>query len=135
MPPEQAICKASPDAVTRSTKRQWVKGVSGNPGPSPEFARRTVNRQFLLDMALVWRESGLKALRQCAKEQPASFCKLYALLVPREMKIEHSTGIKGLSDEELERMLEAVKAVTAKPVLDLSAGADTGTTTASTDSP
>jgi hypothetical protein len=35
--------------------------------------------------------------------------KICALLVPREMKVEHSSGVKGLTDEELEAAINAVQ--------------------------
>jgi hypothetical protein len=37
--------------------------------------------------------------------------KICALLVPREMKLEHTNPVKDLSDEELEEAIEAVKAM------------------------
>src|SRR6266700_2991484 len=49
---------------------------------------------------------GRKALVKVAKEQPASFCKLYALIVPKEMKVEHSQGVKALTDEQLDQAIE-----------------------------
>jgi hypothetical protein len=47
------------------------------------------------------------------KEQPAVFLKLLVLLVPREMKVEHAGGVKAMTDEELERGIEAIKAMLA----------------------
>jgi len=35
--------------------------------------------------------------------------KICALLVPREMKSEHSGGIKAMSDEQLERAIEVIE--------------------------
>jgi len=44
------------------------------------------------------------------------------MLVPKEMKVEHAAGLKGLSDEELEQMLavlrEMVKAGEAAKVIE-----------------
>jgi hypothetical protein len=37
--------------------------------------------------------------------------KICALLVPREMKVEHSDAIKGLTDEQLEEAIAAIKAI------------------------
>ena len=49
----------------------------------------------------------MKALEKCAKESPAAFCKLYALIVPKQMTVEHSSGVKGLTDEQLDQAIEA----------------------------
>jgi hypothetical protein len=68
---------------------------SGNPGGSPEASRRLVNKA--------------QALEKCAKNQPAAFCKLYALIVPREMKVEHSGGVSSLTDEQLETAIAAIR--------------------------
>ena len=39
--------------------------------------------------------------------------KICALLVPREMRVEHSGGVKSMTDEELERGIEAIQAMLA----------------------
>jgi hypothetical protein len=44
-----------------------------------------------------------------AKNQPAAYVKVAALLVPREMKVEHSSWVKGLTDEQLEAAINAVQ--------------------------
>ena len=43
------------------------------------------------------------------RNNPAMFMKMLVLLVPREMQIEHSGGIKALDDEQLERTLEVLR--------------------------
>ena len=48
------------------------------------------------------------------KQQPAAYMKICALLVPREMKLEHSGGVKAMSDEQLERALEAINDLIAQ---------------------
>jgi hypothetical protein len=89
---------------------RFAPGASGNPGGSPDAVRRVVNKAFLQDMAIAWRKHGAKALDRVAKDHPAAFCKMFTLLVPREMKIEHSNAIKNLTDEQLEAMIEYLKA-------------------------
>jgi hypothetical protein len=53
-----------------------------------------------------WRKHGMKAR---AKKQPASFVKMYVLLVPRETKVEHSQGVAALTDDQLEAAIAAVR--------------------------
>ena len=86
-----------------------LNAPDGNPGGSPEATRRAVNRAFLQDMAKAWQKHGMKALEKCAKNQPAAFCKMYVLLVPREMKVEHSPGVASLTDEQLETAIAAIR--------------------------
>ena len=40
--------------------------------------------------------------------------KICAFLVPKEMKLEHSGGVKAMTDEEIERAIEFIKAMIAK---------------------
>jgi hypothetical protein len=37
------------------------------------------------------------------RESPASYLKVCAMPVPREMKLEHSGGVKAMTDEQIER--------------------------------
>jgi hypothetical protein len=48
---------------------------------------------------------GPKALARAADEQPASYLKIFALLMPRDLKIEHSSPLAALSDEQLALMI------------------------------
>src|SRR5262249_11882556 len=49
--------------------------------------------------------------------QPAAYLKICALLVPKEMKLEHTNSVSSLSDEELDQAIAAIKATvpTANP--------------------
>jgi hypothetical protein len=53
---------------------------------------------------------GEKAIAKVRQTQPAAYLKILALLVPREHKVEHSNAIKDLTDEQLEAMIEHLKA-------------------------
>ena len=57
-------------------------------------------------LLLHFRQHGKKAIEKVAREQPAAYLKILALLVPREHKVEHRNLIKELSDEQLEAMVE-----------------------------
>ena len=48
------------------------------------------------------------------KTQPAAYMKICALLVPREMQVEHSGGIKAMTDEQIERSIELIKGMLAE---------------------
>jgi len=58
---------------------------------------------------LHFREHGKKAIEKVAREQPASYVKILALLVPREHKVEHRNSLKNMTDEQLEQAIEMVK--------------------------
>jgi hypothetical protein len=64
-------------------------------------------------MHLAFRRGGRAAINKVMKQQPAVFLKLLVLLVPREMKVEHSGGVKAMTDEQLEQGIEAITAMLA----------------------
>ena len=87
---------------------------SGNPGGSPEATRRAFNKRFLLDLAEDWQQHGREVFKRVRRESPAAYLKVCAHLVPREMKLEHSGGVKAMTDEQLERGIEIIKELIAK---------------------
>ena len=64
-------------------------------------------------LLLNFRHQGKKAIEKVARNQPAAYLKILALLVPREMKVEHSGGVKAMTDEQLEAGIEAITAMLA----------------------
>ena len=87
---------------------------TSNPGGSPEATRRLVNKAFLEALAEDFRQGGAEAIAKVRKTQPAAYMKICALLVPREMKLEHSGGVKAMTDEQIERSIEIIKGMLAE---------------------
>ena len=48
------------------------------------------------------------------KTQPAAYMKICALLVPREMKLEHSGGVRAMTDEQIDRAIAYIEEQLAK---------------------
>jgi hypothetical protein len=65
--------------------------------------------EFIQALLLHFREHGKKAIEKVAREQPASYLKILALLVPRQHKLEHSNSLKNWTDEEIEAGIDLVK--------------------------
>jgi len=65
-------------------------------------------------MAAAFQRGGQRAIDLVMKNQPAMFLKMLVLLVPRELEVVHSGGVKAMTDEQLERALEAVEALMAQ---------------------
>jgi hypothetical protein len=63
--------------------------------------RHLLNQEFIQALLLHFREHGKKAIEKVAREQPASYLKILALLVPRQHKLEYSNSLKNWTDEEL----------------------------------
>jgi hypothetical protein len=75
--------------------------------------RHLLNQEFMQALLLHFRQHGKKAIEKVARNQPAVYLKILALLVPREMKLEHSGGVKAMSDEEIEQAIEAIQTMLA----------------------
>ena len=78
-----------------------------------EATRRSFNKDFLLALAADFKKHGAGAIEKVRKTQPAAYMKICALLVPREMKLEHSGGVKAMTDEQIEDAIAAIKALMA----------------------
>src|SRR5215813_3867582 len=87
----------------------FKQGVSGNPHGHRHRTRHLLNQEFMQALLLHFRQHGKKAIEKVAREQPAAYLKVLALLVPREHKVEQSNVIKSLSDQELDAMVEYLK--------------------------
>jgi hypothetical protein len=106
--------KTAPKVINGRINGRFAPGVSGNPGGSPEATRRAFNKRFLLDLAEDWQQHGREVFKRVRRESPASYLKVCAMLVPREMKFEHSGGIKSMTDEQIERSIELIKGMLAE---------------------
>src|SRR5262245_7572260 len=103
-----------PQVINGRINGKFAPGYSGNPGGSPEATRRAFNKRFLLDLAEDWQQHGREVFKRVRRESPASYLKVCAMLVPREMKLDHSGGVKAMSDEQLEQAIEALEGFLAK---------------------
>ena len=68
-----------------------------------------LNQEFMQALLLNFRQHGKKAIEKVARNQPAVYLKILALLVPRETKVEHSGGVKAMTDEQIEAAIEAIQ--------------------------
>ena len=103
----------SNQVIERKPNGQFAKGVSGNLGGNAQRSRHALNADTIREMHLAFRRGGRKAIDKVMKTQPAVFLKLLILLVPRQMRVEHSGGVKAMSDEQLEQGIEAITAMLA----------------------
>jgi hypothetical protein len=76
--------------------------------------RVLVNKAFLEALAEDFRQGGAEAIARVRKEHPAVYMKICALLVPRELQVEQSGGVKAMTDEQLEASLAILKEMIAK---------------------
>jgi hypothetical protein len=78
---------------------------SGKPPGRPRGSRNALSEAVVCAFLRDFREHGQRAIAKVRRTQPAAYCKLAVLLVPREQKVEHVNALTGLSDEQLETMI------------------------------
>ncbi len=105
----QAFVHVENNAVDMERKMTFQQGVSGNPHGNRHRTRHLLNQEFMQALLLNFRHQGKKAIEKVARNQPAAYLKILALLVPREMKVEHAGGVKAMTDEQLEQGIEAIQ--------------------------
>jgi hypothetical protein len=98
-------------ASTHMPANLWQPGQSGNAAGRPRGSRNRaiLNEEFIGALLRHFRREGERAIARMAATQPAAYCKLLTLLVPREHKLELSNPIKALTDEQLETMIEYIE--------------------------
>jgi hypothetical protein len=108
------MASASQKQVARAANGQFRPGVSGNLSGNVHRSRHALNADTIREMHAAFRRGGRKAIERVMRNQPAVFLKLLVLLVPREMKMEHSGGVKAMTDEQIERSIELIKEMLAQ---------------------
>jgi hypothetical protein len=103
----------SNQVIQRKPNGQFAKGVSGNLGGNAQRTRHIFNKAFLAALAEDFRKGGPEAIAKVRKEQPAAYMKICALMVPRELKLEHSGGVKAMTDEQIEQAIEVIQTMLA----------------------
>ena len=95
-------------------------GQSGNPsgGRPGSRHRQQLNNEFIAALLRDFRHGGPAAIAKVRKSQPAAYCKLLTLLCPRDVKVEHSGGVKAMTDEQLEAGIEAIQRMLESRALD-----------------
>ena len=110
---DQAFVHVENNAADMERKMTFQQGVSGNPGGNRHRTRHLLNQEFMQALLLNFRHEGKRAIEKVARNQPGVYLKILALLVPREMQIEHSGTIKSMTDEQIEAAIEAIQAMLA----------------------
>src|SRR5262249_47542523 len=108
---EGVVPRTLPAAIAAGSLNQLV--ATGNPHGNRHRTRHLLNQEFMQALLLNFRHQGKKAIEKVARNQPGVYLKILALLVPREMQIEHTNRIKQMTDEEIEQAIEAIQTMLA----------------------
>src|SRR4051794_28289693 len=83
-------------------------GQSGNPRGRPKGARNRLGEDFMGHLCEDFAAHGLAAIERVRQEDPATYLRVIASLVPKEMKIETSP-LAGLTEAELNAVAHAAR--------------------------
>ncbi len=77
-------------------------GQSGNPAGRPKGARNKLAEKFWADYAAAWEANGQAALSHVAANDPSTFVRVAASLMPKETEVTlRRVTAKELPDDEL----------------------------------
>jgi hypothetical protein len=65
--------------------KPFVKGKSGNPAGREKGSRNKLSEAFLADVCAEWERNGIEALRKVREDDPSTFIKVVASLIPKEV--------------------------------------------------
>ena len=71
-------------------------------------SRNKLSEEVICALLRDFRKHGEKAIAKVRREQPGVYLRCLTLLIPRELKLEHSNPLKDLTDEQLEAMIEYI---------------------------
>jgi hypothetical protein len=94
--------------------RGFQKGVAANPYGRPKGARERFTKAFMDDLAVTWQKQGKPCLDKLAKTDPATFVRVCASLIPKEVKLEASSPLSDLSEAELAALVSAAQRAVAQ---------------------
>lgn len=91
--------------------KPFKPGQSGNPGGKPVGARNRLNAAFLNALAAEFETNGKKAIKAVAKEDPSTFMRVLAGILPKE--VELTKQMDEVTDEQLDAAAVAIRAILA----------------------
>jgi hypothetical protein len=88
-------------AVTRSPRGQFLKGVPGV-GGRKRGSRNLLSERFLADLHSQWVKSGKTVLQTVAQQEPATFLKVIAGVMPKVLDIDAAVSMSVHSELAVE---------------------------------
>jgi len=78
--------------VKRDAKGRLLPGEVLNPHGRPKGSKNKLANSFFTDVLTVWEERGLEAVREMAAMDPASFNRMVASTMPKELDIDSTSS-------------------------------------------
>jgi hypothetical protein len=74
----------------------WEKGKSGNPAGRPKGSRAKLADSFINDIQEDWKQFGKEALAKVRTEDPSTYLRVVASVLPKEIEVEVGEGLAAL---------------------------------------
>lgn len=97
----------------RNEKGQFQKGTIGI-GGRKLGSRHKLGEAFTEALCADFQQHGVAAIERVRNEEPASYVRVIAGLLPKEMKID-SAPLSDLSDDELSRLIDILRTAIGSP--------------------
>ena len=91
----------------------WKPGQSGNPAGRQIGSRNKLNEKFILALHDDFVEHGAKLIEEVRKKKPDQYLKVIASILPRELHFKDQSAFEGMSIEQLDETISAIKSVIA----------------------
>src|SRR5215471_251831 len=99
--------------ATRDSRGRWLKGVPAPGAGRPAGTRSKFSEAFVTDFMADWQEHGAAVLEQVRKNDPSTYIRVAALLVPKEMRLEVEQKTPGGLEPDayaaLRRLLDVIE--------------------------
>lgn len=95
-------------SVNKQVASRWKPGQSGNPSGRPVGSRSKFSEAMVADFAADWNEHGAAVLERVRMTDPATYLRVAAVLVPKELNVAVEQKTPGGLDVEEWQILRAV---------------------------
>ena len=117
--------KATPAQL--ANLRPFKPGQSGNPNGRIPGTRVRFTESFWRDLAYEWHQGGPEVLQKVRQNDPSTFLRVCASLMPKESRVTLRNDLDSMSDAELRNFIQGELA-RGRPGLEVEEPSDTGVT-------
>jgi len=94
------------DTEKKYPKSAWQPGQSGNPGGRPKGSRNKLSEQFLAALCADFEIHGDAVLETVRTNDPSTYMRVAASLLPKQTEIGISNDLRHLTDEQLTQRIQ-----------------------------